>query len=299
MRWLALCLCLCSSLGLANPLVSTEWLAANLNNPKVKVLEVSVAPEQFAHGHIPGAHNLDWHKDLNDPIRRDLISQANLAQWLRNAGINQGDTLVLYGDNHNWFAAWGFWVLDSYGVDNLKLLDGGRVKWEIENRPMTRQQTSTHSPGNLRLNTPKPEQRARLVDVLAVAEGRSQAQLVDIRSPAEYLGEVVAPPGSSELAVRAGHIPGAVNVPWQGVVNADGTFKSKAELSALYASVGVDGSQPVITYCRIGERASHSWFVLAKLLGYSARNYDGSWTEYGNSVGVPINNPSHKLHRYQ
>ncbi|QLF93826.1 sulfurtransferase [Pseudomonas sp. ABC1] len=280
----------------ASPLVDTAWLEAHLHDDKVKILEVSVVPEQFDFGHIPGAHNLDWHTDLVDPLRRDIASRDALQALLRKAGISQGDTLVLYGDNHNWFAAWGIWVLDAYGLDAVKLLDGGRVKWEAEGRPLTRA-PSTAKPGNLTLAPLSERHRARLADVVAIAEEKAPGKLVDIRSEAEYLGQVIAPPGSTELSMRAGHVPGAVNVPWSQLVNADGTFKPVDELRRIYQAVGVDGSTPVVTYCRIGERSSHSWFALAKLLGYPTLNYDGSWTEYGNAVGVPIDNPSGQVWR--
>lgn len=280
----------------AEPLVSTDWLEQHLDSATVKVFEVSVVPGQYDLGHIPDANNLDWHTDLVDPLRRDIVSRESLQQLLRQAGVNQGDTLVLYGDNHNWFAAWSVWVLESYGIDNVRLLDGGRVKWELEGRALTRA-TSQPASGDLLVGEANEQYRARLVDVVAAAEGRSNAQLVDIRSPDEYSGKLLAPPGSSELAMRAGHVPGAVNMPWQELVNPDGTFRSAQELQALYAAVGIDGSRPVITYCRIGERSSHSWFALHKLLGYPTRNYDGSWTEYGNAVGVPIANPSASVWR--
>ncbi|MEG1771170.1 MAG: sulfurtransferase, partial [Comamonas sp.] len=206
-------------------------------------------------------------------------------------GVKDDTTVVLYGDTNNWFAAWGAWVFDIYGVKNVKLLDGGRKKWEAENRPLNNRApeyaATTYRVGKVNLDL-----RARLSDALAVAEGKSQAKLIDIRSSDEYQGKVFAPAGVPELAIRAGHIPGAVNVPWGQAVQEDGTFKTKEELRKLYAGVGIDGSKPVITYCRIGERSSHTWFALSKILGYDVKNYDGSWTEYGNAVGVPINNPA-------
>ena len=276
----------------SGPLVSTEWLEKNLKNPKVRVIEVSVNPGLYERGHIPGAVNFSWHNDLNDRVRRDIVSQANFEKLLSNAGVEKDTTIVLYGDNNNWFAAWGAWVFDQYGVPNVKLLDGGRKKWEAENRV-----AETRSPEyvvtSYKVTHPNAQLRARLSDVLGVGEGKSDAKLVDIRSADEYSGKIFAPPGAAELAVRAGHVPGAANVPWGRAVNEDGTFKSAAELKALYAGVGIDGSKPVITYCRIGERSSHTWFALSKILGYqNVRNYDGSWTEYGNAVGVPISNPS-------
>ena len=270
-------------------LVSTDWLEKNIGDPKVKVLEVSVDPGVFERGHIQGAANLVWHTDLVDPVRRDIASKDALQAALRKAGVSSGDTVILYGDNNNWFAAWGAWVFDVYQVPNVKLLDGGRKKWEAEKRPLT-PLANTAKAGNITLRAANPKLRARLPDVVAAAEKKSPAQLVDIRSADEYSGKVIAPPGVAELAVRAGHVPGAVNVPWSQAVAADGTFKSVEELKKLYGAVGIDGSKPVITYCRIGERSSHTWFALSKLLGYEVRNYDGSWTEYGNAVGVPVAN---------
>ncbi|ARU04591.1 sulfurtransferase [Comamonas serinivorans] len=270
-------------------LVSTDWLEKNIGDPKVKVLEVSVDPGVFERGHIQGAANLVWHTDLVDPVRRDIASRDALQAALRKAGVSSGDTVILYGDNNNWFAAWGAWVFDVYQVPNVKLLDGGRKKWEAEKRPLTPLATTAKA-GNITLSAANPTLRARLPDVVAAAEKKSSTQLVDIRSADEYSGKVIAPPGVAELAVRAGHVPGAVNVPWSQAVAADGTFKSVEELKKLYGAVGIDGSKPVITYCRIGERSSHTWFALSKLLGYEVRNYDGSWTEYGNAVGVPVAN---------
>ncbi len=248
-----------------------------------------MVPGVYERGHIPGAVNFAWHSDLVDPVRRDIASQEAFQQLLRKAGVNDDSTTILYGDNNNWFAAWGAWVFDVYGVDNVKLLDGGRAKWEAEGRQLD-SRASTPKAGNVTVQAANKELRAFLPDVLAAAEKRSDVQLVDIRSPDEYNGKVFAPQGVQELAVRAGHVPGAVNVPWGQAVAADGTFKSAEELKKVYAAVGIDGSKPIITYCRIGERSSHTWFALKKILGYDVRNYDGSWTEYGNAVGVPVVN---------
>ena len=275
----------------AGPLVSTDWLAQNLDNPQVRVIEVSVNPGLYERAHVPGAVNFSWHNDLNDKVRRDIVSQQGFEALLSKSGVTPETTVVLYGDTNNWFAAWGAWVFDIYGVKNVKLLDGGRKKWEAENRPLNNRApeyaSTTYRVGSIHLDL-----RARLSDALAAAEGKSGAKLVDIRSADEYSGKVFAPPGIQELAIRAGHIPGAVNVPWGQAVKEDGSFKSPEELKKLYASVGIDGSKPIITYCRIGERSSHTWFALSKILGYQVKNYDGSWTEYGNAVGVPINNPA-------
>lgn len=270
-------------------LVTTDWLEKNLGDPKLRVIEVSVNPGQFERGHIPGAVNFAWHTDLVDPVRRDIVSRENLEKQLRAAGVSQDSTVVLYGDTSNWFAAWGAWVFDVYGVKNVKLLDGGRKKWEAESRPLAA--VSKQPPaGNIKVAAADGKLRARLPDVVAAAEKKSDAALVDIRSADEFQGKVFAPAGIQELSIRAGHIPGAVNVPWGEAVAADGTFKPVEELRKVYAAKGIDGSKPIITYCRIGERSSHTWFALSKLLGYEVRNYDGSWTEYGNTVGVPITN---------
>jgi thiosulfate/3-mercaptopyruvate sulfurtransferase len=280
-----------SSASAAEPLVSTEWLAANLDAANVRVVEVSVEPGKFERGHIPGAVNFRWHLDLVDPVRRDIAAQASWEKLLSQAGITPDTTVILYGDHNNWFAAWGAWIFAYYGHADVRLLDGGRAKWEAERRPLS-SRPARHPATVYAVTSTRPELRARLADVLAVVEGEQQAKLLDIRSPAEYEGRIFAPPGVQELAIRAGHVPGAKNVPWGSVVREDGTFKSAEELRSLYAGVGIDGSQPVIVYCRIGERSAHSWFVLTRILGYEARQYDGSWTEYGNAVGVPIENPA-------
>ncbi|MDD2868740.1 sulfurtransferase [Neomegalonema sp.] len=272
-------------------LVTTEWLERNLGAPNLRVIEVSVDPGVYEKGHVPGAVNFSWHADLNDHVRRDVVSQADFETLLSRAGVTPETTIVLYGDNNNWFAAWGAWVFDLYGVEDVKLLDGGRKKWEAEGRILDNR-TPVYEATGFKVTDPDPSLRARLADVLEVAEGRAEDKLVDIRSNDEFTGKIFAPPGAAELAVRAGHVPGAANVPWVKAVNEDGTFKSAEALRELYAEAGIDGSKPIITYCRIGERSSHTWFALTKILGYDARNYDGSWTEYGNSVGVPISNPS-------
>ncbi len=291
-------LCLAAGMLLAAPvfaapgdfLVSTDWLEKNLNDPKLRVIEVSVNPGLYERGHIPSASNLEWHRHLVDPVRRDIVSQQNFEQLLRKAGVSNDSTIVLYGDTNNWFAAWGAWVFDIYKVKNVKLLDGGRKKWEAENRPLT-PLVKQLAAGNIKVGPADQSLRARLPDVVSASDKKNVA-LVDIRSADEYNGKVFAPAGVQELSIRAGHVPGAVNVPWGQAVAADGTFKPVDELRKLYAAAGIDGSKPVITYCRIGERSSHTWFALKKLLGYDVRNYDGSWTEYGNAVGVPINNPA-------
>ena len=275
----------------AGPLVTTEWLAQNLDNQQVRIVEVSVNPGLYERGHVPGAVNFSWHQDLNDRVRRDIVSKEAYEALLSKAGVSQDTTVVLYGDTNNWFAAWGAWVFDIYGVKNVKLLDGGRKKWEAENQPLNNR-VPEFAATSYKVSKVNTDLRARLSDALAAAEGKSNAKLVDIRSADEYAGKIFAPAGVPELSIRAGHIPGAANVPWGQAVKEDGTFKSAEDLQKLYASAGVDGSKPIITYCRIGERSSHTWFALSKILGYSVKNYDGSWTEYGNAVGVPITNPA-------
>lgn len=275
----------------AGPLVTTEWLAQNLDNQQVRIVEVSVNPGLYERGHVPGAVNFSWHQDLNDRVRRDIVGKEAFEALLSKAGVSQDTTVVLYGDTNNWFAAWGAWVFDIYGVKNVKLLDGGRKKWEAENQPLNNR-VPEFAATNYKVAKVNTDLRARLSDALAAAEGKSNAKLVDIRSADEYTGKIFAPAGVPELSIRAGHIPGAANVPWGQAVKEDGTFKSAEDLKKLYASAGVDGSKPIITYCRIGERSSHTWFALSKILGYSVKNYDGSWTEYGNAVGVPITNPA-------
>jgi thiosulfate/3-mercaptopyruvate sulfurtransferase len=270
-------------------LVTTDWLEKNLNNPKLRLIEVSVDTGVYERGHIQGAVNFKWHTDLVDPVKRDIASKENFEKLLRQAGVNNDSTIVIYGDSNNWFAAWGAWVFDVYGVKNVKLLDGGRKKWEAEKRPLTPLATQVAA-GNVKVSDANNALRARLIDVVAIANKKSDTALVDIRSPDEFTGKIFAPAGVQETAIRAGHIPGAVNVPWGQAVAEDGSFKSPEELKKVYAAVGIDGKKPIITYCRIGERSSHTWFALSKILGYNVKNYDGSWTEYGNSVGNPVIN---------
>ncbi|MBI1291878.1 sulfurtransferase [bacterium] len=279
---------LASGAQASDALVTADWVQDNLANPNVRIFEVSVDTGVYERGHIPGAVHLDWHTDLVDPVKRDIADQAAFEAMLREAGVSRDTTVVLYGDNNNWFAAWGAWVFDVYGIE-AKLLDGGRKLWEAQGLPLDTALVD-HADSLIELPERNTALRARLNDVLDASEGRSAAKLVDIRSNDEYTGKVFAPEGVKELAVRAGHVPGAVNVPWGKIVKEDGTFKSADEIKAIYAEQGIDGSSPVITYCRIGERSSHTWFALKRILGYDARNYDGSWTEYGNAVGVPVVN---------
>jgi thiosulfate/3-mercaptopyruvate sulfurtransferase len=287
----ALLLSVTMSVAQEGPLVTADWLQENLNNENVRVFEVSVDAGLYERGHIPGALNLNWHTDLVDTVRRDLVSRENFEALLQKAGVDEDDTIVLYGDNNNWFAAWGAWVFDINGFSDVKLLDGGRKLWEAQGLPLDTA-TPEYAPSTIKVAETQRPLRARLVDVLAVVEGGVDAAIIDIRGPKEYSGEIFAPDGVQELSVRAGHVPGAVNVPWGTIVNENGTFKSADEIREIYAAVGVDGSKPIITYCRIGERSSHTWFALSRILGYDVKNYDGSWTEYGNAVGVPIENPA-------
>ena len=276
----------------ARSVVQADWLEKNLDDPKVVVVEVSTEPGIYERGHIRNAVKITWHTDLVDTVNRDVVSSAKFQKFAQAAGISQDSTVVLYGDKNNWFAAWGAWIFNLYGAKDVRLLDGGRVKWEKDGRALTTAVT-TKAKGNFTATRLDKSLRATLLqDIIPVAKKRIKTDLIDIRSADEYSGKIFAPAGFQELAVRAGHIPGAINVPWGSNVNADGTFKTVAELKKLYADKGVDGKQPIITYCRIGERSSLTWFVLSEILGYDVKNYDGSWTEYGNTVGVPISNPS-------
>ena len=270
-------------------LVTTDWVFKNLDNPKVRLVEVSVDPGVYEKGHLQGAVGFKWHSELCDPVSRDIVGPEKFEALCRKAGISNDTTVVLYGDLNNWFACWAYWEFSMYGATNVKLMNGGRKKWELEKRPLDLN-VPAYPAGDFKVTGHNPALRARLADVLKVVEKKDAAVLVDVRSPDEHSGKVVAPPGIQELAIRAGCIPGAKSVPWSKTVNEDGTFKSVDDLRKLYAEAGVDGKAPVIAYCRIGERSSHTWFVLKFLLGYDARNYDGSWTEYGNAVGVPIEN---------
>ena len=274
----------------ARSVAQADWLEANLDNPKVRIIEVSTEPGIYERGHIKNAIKFVWHTDLVDTVNRDIINAKNFSKLVQKAGISDDTTVVLYGDKNNWFAAWGAWIFNIYGQKDVRVLDGGRVKWEKDGRALTTAVPSFPA-GNFVATKADKALRATLInDVLPVAKKRVKADLVDIRGADEYNGKIFAAPGFQELAVRAGHIPGAINVPWGANVNADGTFKTVAELKKLYADKGIDGKQNIITYCRIGERSSLTWFVLSEILGYNVKNYDGSWTEYGNSVGVPIVN---------
>ena len=272
-------------------LVTTDWAYENLRNEKVRFVEVSVDPGVYEKGHLRGAVGFKWHSELCDPVSRDIVSPEKFQAICREAGISSDTTVVLYGDLNNWFACWGYWIFTMYGHKDVKLMNGGRKKWELEKRPLDLT-APKHAPGNFTTQVTNPGLRARLADVVKAVKAEAPAAIVDVRSPDEHNGKVFAPPGIQELSIRAGCIPGSKNIPWSKTVNEDGTFKSTEELRKLYADAGIDGKGPIIAYCRIGERSSHSWFVLKVLLGYDARNYDGSWTEYGNAVGVPVENKS-------
>jgi thiosulfate/3-mercaptopyruvate sulfurtransferase len=280
----------------ANPdvLVSTDWAQQHLNDPNLRFVEVDVDTTAYEQGHIPGAIGFNWQTQLNNLVRRDIPTSDEIEDLLSAAGIGNNTTIVLYGDNNNWFAAFAFWILKYYGHDKVLLINGGRKKWLAENKPLTKDVPS-YPKAEYHVAQANPELRAKRDLVLeAVRDG--SYHLVDVRSTPEFIGEIIAPPGMSETAQRAGHIPGAVNVPWSQAVNDDGTFKVADDLDALYGGKGVDTSKDIIAYCRIGERSSHTWFVLKYLLGFdSVRNYDGSWTEYGNLIDVPIVNETKKV----
>jgi len=269
-------------------LVSTQWVADHLNDPKVRLIEVDVDTTAYDQGHIAGASGWNWQTQLQDNIRRDLIDKTALEKLLGQSGVSNDTTVVLYGDNNNWFAAYAFWQLKYYGHKDVRLMNGGRKKWLEEKRPITTDAAKI-APATYRATGPDESVRARKEQVFALLEKKSSGQLVDVRSVDEFTGKIIAPPGMSETAQRAGHIPTAANIPWAQAANEDGTFKSADQLRQLYQAKGVTGQGEVIAYCRIGERSSHTWFVLKYLLGYdNVKNYDGSWTEWGNLVGAPI-----------
>jgi len=269
-------------------LVSTQWVAEHANDSKVRLVEVDVDTTAYDQGHIAGAVGWNWQTQLQDNIRRDLIEKPALEQLLGQSGISNDTTIILYGDNNNWFAAYAFWQLKYYGHTDVRLMNGGRKKWIEEKRPLTTDATKV-APAAYRATGPDESLRARKEHVFAIVDKKGKGSLVDVRSVDEFTGKIIAPPGMSETAQRAGHIPGAANVPWAQAANEDGTFKSADALKQLYQGKGVSGADEVIAYCRIGERSSHTWFVLKYLLGYdNVKNYDGSWTEWGNLVGAPI-----------
>ena len=271
-------------------LVTTDWIASHLNDPKVRIIEVDVDTKAYNEGHVPNAVGWAWDTQLCDTVRRDIISKPALEKLLGQAGIEPSTTIVIYGDNNNWFAAWAFWQLKIYGHKEVRLMNGGRKKWIAEGRDLTADAPKI-MPKTYHAKEPDWSLRAYLPEVMKASSGKA-AQMVDVRSPQEYSGELLAPPGLPETCQRGGHIPGAKSIPWGKACNEDGTFKSPEELKALYGAQGITGEKPVIAYCRIGERSSHTWFVLKYLLGFkNVKNYDGSWTEWGNLVGAPVEKP--------
>jgi thiosulfate/3-mercaptopyruvate sulfurtransferase len=269
-------------------LVTTEWLARHLNDPTLVVAEVDENPDVYDEGHIPGAVKLHWREHLQDPVERDLVEKDDFERLMGSLGIGNETTLVLYGDKNNWFAAYAYWYLKIYGHEDVRILDGGRQKWLDENRELTA------DPPQIEPATYSAKERDESIrtyrDAVLAKLGADEHALIDVRSPQEYAGDLVAPPGyEQEGAQRGGHIPTAASIPWAQAVRDDGTFKSADELRALYAAKGVSDEKAVTAYCRIGERSAHTWFVLRELLGYrDVKNYDGSWTEWGNLVDVPI-----------
>ncbi|MEX0646288.1 MAG: sulfurtransferase [Balneolaceae bacterium] len=268
-------------------LVTTEWAAEHLNDEGVRFAEVDVNTRSYDSGHLPGAVGWNWKTELQDQLRRTISSKEDFEALLSKSGISNDTTIILYGDNNNWFAAWAYWLLKYYGHEDVRILDGGRLKWEAENRELTTETTKVES-ADYKIEGINHKYRAFRDDV-AKTLGSDAHGLVDVRSPDEFTGKILAPPGLDELSQRAGHIPGASNIPWSKAVNEDGTFKSKEELKALYEGEGITPDRDIISYCRIGERSAHSWFVLNELLEYpNVRNYDGSWTEWGNLIDAPI-----------
>ncbi len=269
-----------------NVLVSAQWAEDNLDAPGVVFVEVDEDTSAYDGGHIPGAVKIDWKTELQDPVRRDFVDRAGFEKLLSEKGIGNGDQVVLYGGNNNWFAAYAYWYFALYGHENVRLLDGGRKKWELDGRPLSTDDVKREAT-NYGAQAPNTAIRAFRDEVVAAIGAKN---LIDVRSPDEFSGKLLAPAHlPQESAQRPGHVPTALNVPWAKAANEDGTFRSDDELRALYAEAGLDESRATIAYCRIGERSSHTWFALHELLGLSdVKNYDGSWTEYGSLVGVPV-----------
>jgi thiosulfate/3-mercaptopyruvate sulfurtransferase len=272
-------------------LVDAAWAQQHLDDPTVRFVEVDVDTTAYEQSHIPGAVGWNWTSQLADGIRRDIASREDFSELVSESGIGPDTTIALYGDNNNWFAAWAYWQLKLYGHHDVRIVDGGRKYWLDNGLPLSTDVPSYESTG---YELPEPDfaLRAYRDDILPRLDDPGDLALVDVRSPAEYNGEIIAPPNMPETAQRAGRIPGAQSIPWAQTVREDGTFKDRDELRSLYEAKGITPDKDVIAYCRIGERSSHSWFVLHELLGYErVRNYDGSWTEYGSLIGVPIEKP--------
>jgi len=270
-------------------LVETDWVKANLGKPGIKLVEIDVDTKAYDAGHVPGAIGFNWQTQLQDQVRRDIIGKEAFEKLVGAAGVSPKDTVILYGDNNNWFAAYGFWLFRIYGHKDVRLMNGGRVKWLNEKDKTLTTDVPSVTPVDYKVAETNPELRAMLPEVMDISR-TGKSNLVDVRSPDEFSGKVIAPPGMSETAQRGGHIPGAKSVPWSTAVQQDGTFKSADELQGIYVQQkGVDPKKPTVAYCRIGERSSHTWFVLKYLVGLdNVKNYDGSWTEYGNVVAAPI-----------
>jgi thiosulfate/3-mercaptopyruvate sulfurtransferase len=268
-------------------LVTTGWVEEHLGDPKVLIVEVDVDTNAFEEGHVPGALAWNWTTQLCDRHQRDILSRPALEELLRGSGVTPQTSIILYGDNNNWFAAWALWQLEMYGHADVRLMNGGRTKWLAEGRPLSLE-VVTRTRSNY-VVPPVDETQRIVLDRLRPLVEKAAVHLVDVRSPGEFSGEILSPPGLPETCQRGGHIPGAASVPWASVCNPDGTFKTRDELETLYASRGVGDDKPIVAYCRIGERSSHTWFVLKHLLGRKeVMNYDGSWTEWGNLVKAPI-----------
>jgi len=268
-------------------LVTTDWVEKHSTDPDVRIVEVDVDTAAYDQGHVPGAAGWNWTTELCDTLVRDIVPASKLEELLGRCGIGNDTAIVLYGDNNNWFAAWAFWQLKIYGHEDVRIMDGGRKKWMAEGRLLSTEKKAVPAK-KYSAKRPDLTLRAFLPEVRQVIHTRSAA-LVDVRSPQEFTGEILAPPGLPETCQRGGHLPGAKNIPWAKACNDDGTFKSEEELKALYAAQGITAERPVIAYCRIGERSSHTWFVLKYLLGFrDVKNYDGSWTEWGNLVGAIV-----------
>jgi thiosulfate/3-mercaptopyruvate sulfurtransferase len=272
-------------------LVDTKWVEDHIKDPQVRIAEVDYDPKaNYMLGHVPGSILFDWKQDINDPVSRNVLSKQACEDLLQKAGVNDDTILVLYGDFNNWFAAFAFWVFKYYGYKDIRIMNGGRKKWLEEDRPVTRD-IPNYSRGNFKASEPDKNIRVFLNEVKQALDTKNRIKMVDVRSPKEFTGEILAPPEyPTEHAQRGGHIPSAVNIPWAQAVNDnDGTFKSADELKKLYESKGIAPDKEIIAYCRIGERSSHTWFVLKYLLGYpNVKNYDGSWTEWGNMIANPI-----------